>query len=247
MGEPVLIDQMAGEIWNIYISDAQKAEPSIERFLEARLGTLSENDQKELLARLIDEFSEIPDPETRDLLADNRVMGRIFSLLLGKDVSSTQLSASELIQKLAESLNTIFDSMNRLISTINKTLYGNPPGKRYDDKTIRHVIGSHIKDGTELASIEDHLTQINRAFLTSQQAFKESVRSTLARVLDEIDPENLEQETSGGLAVGPFRRWKLYGVYKGKHKQIKKWFESDKFMEDFLREFEKNCRALKKE
>lgn len=247
MEEPVLIDQLAGDIWNLYTSDARNAAPGIEEFLESRLGKLSEQERNETLARLMDEFSEIPDPETRDLLADNRVMGRIFSLLLGKDVSSTQLSASELIQKLAESLNTIFDSMNRLIGTINKTLYGETSGKKPDDKTIRHVIGSHIRGGADLESIEDHLTQINRAFLISQQAFKESVRTTLARVLAEIDPEALEPEIGSAFSVGLFRRAKLYDVYKSKFIPIKKWFESDKFMEDFLREFEKNCQISKKE
>ena len=247
MGEPVLIDQLAGEIWDIYVSDAANAEGRIEAFLESRLGPLPEMEKKEALARLMGEYRGVPDPETRELLADNQVMGHVFSLLLGKDVSATRLSASELIQKLASSLNTIFDSMNRLIRTINRTLYGKPSESISGDKTIRQVIGSHISGGTEMTSIEDHLKQINRAFLISQEAFKASVRSTMTRVLDEIDPEMIDLSAGSRFSVGPFRRAKLFDVYKSRYDQIKKWFASDKFMADFLREFEKNCQLLKKE
>ena len=247
MGEPVLIDQLAGEIWDIYISDAANAEGRIEAFLESRLGPLPEMEKKEALARLMDEYRGVPDPETRELLADSQVMGRMFSLLLGKDISATRLSTSELIQKLAVSLNTIFDSMNRLISTINRTLYGKPSKSISGDKTIRQVIGSHISGGTEVTSIEDHLKQINRAFLISQEAFKASVRSTMARVLDEIDPEMIDLSEGSRFSVGPFRRAKLFDVYKSRYGQIKKWFVSDKFMADFLQEFEKNCQLSKKE
>ncbi|MEZ4603231.1 MAG: hypothetical protein R2861_07450 [Desulfobacterales bacterium] len=84
MGEPVLIDQLAGEIWDIYISDAANAEGRIEAFLESRLGPLPEMEKKEALARLMDEYRGVPDPETRELLADNQVMGRVFSLFARK-------------------------------------------------------------------------------------------------------------------------------------------------------------------
>ena len=245
MSEPVLIDQLADDIWNIYIADAKSAETHIEDFLSNRLGGFSSKDRQEILSRLSDQYRAVPDNDTRELLLDNRIMARVFSLLLGKDVSSSLLPASELIQKLAESLNTIFDSMNLLIGIINKTLYGRQPGRRDDDKTIRQVIGSHLSGGVELTSLEAHLKQISRAFLTSHQAFKTSVHATMQRVLEEIDPEFLEAETDGGFTFGAFRKARSYDAYKDNYGQIKKWFESDRFMEDFLREFEKHCQELK--
>jgi type VI secretion system (T6SS) FHA protein len=170
------------------------------------------------------------------------MMVRIFSLLLGKDVSASKLSSAELIQKLAGSLNTIFNSMNLLINTINATLYGGAS----DDRTIRHVIGSHLQGEEGLNSIEDHLKQVTKAFLTVQQAFKTSAKATVERILEDIDPDKDESEVSGGLNIGPFRKAKLFEIYKDKYSRIKKWHESEKFVEDFLREFEKNCQALTK-
>lgn len=242
MSELILIDQLADDIWNVYASDTANAEINIEQFLKTSLQNLPDNERQDALLRLIKEYEGMPDSQTEELLFDNSIMVRIFSLLLGKDVSATKLSTSELIQKLAESLNTIFDSMNLLITTINATLYGGVS----DDRTIRHVIGSHLKGEEALNSLEDHLKQVTKAFLTVQQAFKVSAQSTVARVLDEMDPDMADREVSGGLKIGPFRKAKLYDTYKDKYAQIKKWHESDKFIEDFLREFEKNCQALTK-
>ncbi|MBC2714129.1 MAG: hypothetical protein HF978_02365 [Desulfobacteraceae bacterium] len=244
MSEAILIDQLADNIFSVYASDAANAEANIERFLENRLKSLPDNERLDTLLRLIDEYKGFPDSKTQNLLLDNSIMIRIFSLLLGKDVSAAKLSTSELIQKLAESLNTIFDSMNLLISIINKTLYGKK--SEDSDKTIRHVIGSHLEGGVALKPLEDHLKQVNQAFLTVQQAFKESAKTTVARILEEIDPDMAEKEVSGGLKIGPFRKAKLYEIYKEQYSQIKKWHESDKFLEDFLREFEKNCQKLTK-
>jgi predicted helicase len=242
MSEPILIDQLAGDIWNVYAADTANAETNIEQFLETSLRNLPYNERLEALLRLIREYESIADTQTEELLFDNSIMARIFSLLLGKDVSATRLSTTELIQKLAESLNTIFDSMNLLITTINATLYGGAS----DDRTIRHVIGSHLKGEDALNSLEDHLKQVTKAFLTVQQAFKASAKTTVARVLDEMNPDMAEREVSGGLTIGPFRKAKLYDIYKDKYSRIKKWHESDKFIEDFLREFEKSCQALTK-
>ena len=242
MSEPILIDQLADDIWNVYASDSANAETEIEQFLENSLKNLPDNERQDALLRLIEEYESIQDRQTEELLFDNAIMIRVFSLLLGKDVSATKLSTSALIQTLAESLNTIFDSMNLLISTINATLYGGAS----DDRTIRHVIGSHLKGEEALNSLEDHLKQVTKAFLTVQQSFKASAKTIVARVLDEMDPDMAETEVRGGLKIGPFRKAKLYDIYKDKYSQIKKWHESDKFIEDFLREFEKNCQALVK-
>ncbi len=242
MSEPILIDQLAEDVWNVYASDKANAETNIEQFLEDSLKKLPDNERQDALLRLIKEYESMPDSQTEELLFDNSIMIRIFSLLLGKDVSATKLSTSELIQKLAESLNTIFDSMNLLITTINATLYGGAS----DDRTIRHVIGSHLKGEEALNSLEDHLKQVTKAFLTVQQSFKASAKTTVARVLDEMDPDMAEREVSSGLKFGPFRKAKLYDIYKDKYAQIKKWHESDKFIEDFLREFEKHCQTLTK-
>jgi len=242
MSNPVLIDQLADNIWDVYASDTENAETNIEQLLADNLKDLPDDERHDALLRLIEEYEGIPDTQTEDLLFDNSMMVRIFSLLLGKDVSASKLSNAELIQKLAESLNAIFNSMNLLIHTINATLYGGAS----DDRTIRHVIGSHLQGEEGLNSIEDHLKQVTKAFLTVQQAFKTSAKATVERILEDIDPDKDESEVSGGLNIGPFRKAKLFGIYKDKYFRIKKWHESEKFVEDFLREFEKNCQALTK-
>jgi hypothetical protein len=147
------------------------------------------------------------------------------------------LSSSELLEKLAESLNTIFNTLNQLISVINMTF----SGEESSEQTIRQVISFRLEGEGQGRSLETYLGQISNAFLTSQQSFKEAAYAKVKQVLSVLDPEQLAQEVGKGLKFGPLKKAEMFDIYEQRYGKIQKWFSSGRFMEDFLREFEKNC------
>jgi hypothetical protein len=45
------------------------------------------------------------------------------------------------------------------------------------------------------------------------------------------------------LKFGPMKKAEMFDIYEQRYGKIQKWFSSGRFMEDFLREFEKNCQT----
>ena len=167
-------------------------------------------------------------------------MSRLISLLLSKTVSVTDLTSEEMTDRLLDSFNTVFDNLNRLIGSINTTLFGEGAG----NKTIRHMIGEHIDGDVEVKSLESYIGQIDKAFLITHQAFQDAVRQLVSQIMDELNPEAIAAAGSGGLKLGVVKRAEFFDTYKDKYAVVRKWFESDRFRDRLLREFEKKCRQL---
>jgi hypothetical protein len=167
--------------------------------------------------------------------ASDELLDRLVPLLLGRDVSM-DLSTPELLSRLAHSLNTIFTMLNELIGLINSTLGGNPAG----DETIRQIIGASMQRQGEVQSIEHYLGQIKKAFLTAQQSSREAARTMVAHIIAELDPKGMEG-SGGGFKIGPMKKAESFDLFEEKYKRVKKWYESERFLLDFLRQFEKNC------
>ena len=89
--------------------------------------------------------------------------------------------------------------------------------------------------------MEAHLDQIKKAFLTSHQAFKEAVRNKVGAILRELDPDRIAEIGGGGLKFGPLKKAGDFDLYREKFQRVQKWFRSERFTEDLLREFEKIC------
>jgi hypothetical protein len=240
MNNAISIDRLSNEIRKVYLSDKNQADKQIERLLKQRLKNLSDPESLTVLEKLVGEFDNTSHKETGDLSLEDRVMVRISSLLLGRDVSREDLSSTELLQRLTESLNTIFDSLNQLIGVINRTLLG----EHSKEQTIRTIIGFHLEGEGPEKPLESYFGQINNAFLTAQRAFKQAAQVIVGQILREIDPNHISAQGSGGLKIGPLRKAESFEIYGKKFHQIKKWYESGRFMEDFLREFEKICQNL---
>ena len=243
MTDPMSINRLANEIRNVYISDKDHSEKEIEKFLTRRFKDLSGPESFSVLNKLITKFDTTRQNGIDDLCIDSQIMSRIFSFLLGRDVPRTDLSSTELMERLAESLKTIFDSLNQLIDVINRTLTGETSG----DQTIRQVIGFHLEGDGQGKSLESYIGQINKAFLTVQRSFKKTAQIKLGQILEEFDPDRICAQAGGGLKIGPLRKAEYYEIYEETFRKIKKWFESGRFMEEFLREFEKNCQNLMEE
>ena len=80
--------------------------------------------------------------------------------------------------------------------------------------------------------------------MTTQEAFKSAARTKVLQILQALDPDNIVAERSGGLKIGPLRKAQDFDILKQRIERIRKWYDSGRFMEDFIREFEKNCQSF---
>ena len=238
MSDSISVDLLAQDIRQIYSVDARQAEERISQYTQDRLKSLSATDKIGLLEKLTARFDTSVPLSAGQADPDDQVLTRLFSLVLGDKVTRADLSSTELLQRLAESLNTIFNALNKLVAIINATLLG----EAIADETIRQVIGFHLEGQDQTKSLESYLGQINKAFLLAQQASKDAAYQMVGNILQELDPEKISQEAGGRLKFGPLRKAELYDIYEQKIKKCGQWYESGRFMQDLQREFEKNCR-----
>jgi hypothetical protein len=234
------LEQLAKHIRQIHASDRLHAEDRIEEFLESSLTGVSRDEKMRIVGELVSRFEANRVHSAEDVTVDREILTRVFSFLLGKKVSQADLSSAELLQRLADSLNTIFDMLNQLVSVINMTFLGQHEGI----ETIRQVIGFHLEGENQSKSLESFLGQINKAFLTAQQAFKIAAEKKVKEILVELDPERIAASAGGGFKLGRLRKAESFNLYTNKFKAFKDWLESGRFMEELLREFENNCQKL---
>lgn len=236
------IKAMSDEIRMLYHADHAKAETLIENYVESQILDRSPSEGMELLMKLSHQFKSRNTGKETAISLESREFSRLFSLLLGKEILRADLSSGELIEKLAKSLHTLFDTINTIIRVIHTCLFG----ENAKFETIRHIIGSNLEkeEGTE--SLQSYLDQIKKAFLVSHKAFQHAVKAKVKQMLDELDPDRISESNKGGLKFGALRRAELFDIYKDKFQDCKGWFDSGRFTEELLREFEKDCQKLYK-
>jgi hypothetical protein len=234
------LNKLAEAINERYMSDATNAETVIEAYLDEQMEGLSAQEQLAVLEKLAAQFKGMGPQNPHAPRLEPEIFSRICSLLLGRGITEVGWSSEELLERLAGSLNTIFDMLNQLVIVIHKTLLGKAP----ELETIRHVIGSELEGESQSDSLEEYLDQIKKAFLVAHKAFQQSMNTKVKEVIVELDPDRIAATVVAGLKFGPLRKAELFAVYQEKFLKLKKWFESGRFMEDLLREFERNCRKL---
>jgi hypothetical protein len=238
MADETLITRISSGLTAQFETGGDVSADSVEAYLDEQMAGLDEQARIAALQSVIDRLGNACPPCLSDE-TDEEVLSRVCSLLLGRRVSLDDLSSSEFLEKLADSLNTIFNTLNQLISVINMTF----TGEGSPEQTIRQVIGFRLEGEGEGRSLEAYLDQISNAFLTAQQSFKEAASTKVKQVLVALDPEQLASELGKGFKFGPMKKAEMFAIYEERYERIQKWFGSGRFMEDFLREFEKNCQT----
>jgi hypothetical protein len=232
--------QLAKDVHRLYASDTLRAERLIEDYLIHELADVSFEEKIQILEKLSNEFKPSETLLHQEMNIDPEILSRIFSFLLGKKVTQADLCSAELLQRLAESLNTIFDMLNQLVSVINMTFLGQGGGI----ETIRQVIGFHLEGEGQSQSLESYLDQINKAFLIAQKAFKIAAEKKVKEILVELDPDKIADSLGKGFKFGKGRKAESFDAYTHKFNAFRDWFNSGRFMEELLREFENNCQRL---
>lgn len=237
MIHPINYEVAVHEIRQIYADDPERAGISIEHYLTDQLNELTPGEKINVIKKIAESFSTLNTNKPSFNEIEDEIFSKVFSLILGRKITMDDLSSKERLNRLAQSLNTIFDQMNQLVEVINQHLF-----REYDgDKTIRRIIGTEMMKESQEKPLEAYLGQIKTAFLVAQEAFRNSMEITVGKVIHELSPENIELQSEGGFRFGPLKKAEYYEIYEKKFKQIKNWFDSDRFAEDFLREFEKSC------
>ncbi len=213
----------------------------IERHVEEALADLPVQERITCLEDIAGQFGVSTHDETGTGQYPDQV-NRLIGLLLGKSPVDAGLSQEELTAKMAGSLNTIFDSLNRTIGIINSTLVG----QTGELETIRGIIGSEIAGGHKGQSLEEHLGLIQEAFLVAHKAFGLACENMVGQILTELDPEKIEALSESRLKFGPMRKAELFDIYREKFLGCKGSFASGRLMEEFMRDFERVCRTLYK-
>jgi len=239
----ISVDILYDEIRSIYNSDSARANTLIETYLEQKLKECSPADKLSAIESLTNKFiASGPEAESQDFGIGQEGISQVLSLLLGKNIPLEKLSSRELMENLSHSLNTVFDSLNQISGVIHSTLLG----ERVELQTIRHIIGSEIESPEGHDSLQNYLDQIQEAFLVAHRAFKQAAANKTGQILYELDPDRISESTEKSLNFGPLRKARDYDVYAEKYRACRKWYDSGRFTEELLREFEKICQKLYK-
>jgi hypothetical protein len=238
----VSVQELADRIRAMHRPGAPDQQALLEAYLERELEALPTAERLVVLDELVRQFGHVTLDEKAKPELQSEEFSRLVSLLLGKKISIADLSSAELSRKLAQSLNTVFDTLNQIVAVINATLLGH----REEQETIRQIIGLHIGGEAGDNSLQNYLDQVREAFLTAHKAFRQAAGSLMREMLTELDPEKMRASADSHLKFGPLRKAELFDLYSEKFRKIKALFESGRLMEEFLREFEKTCQKLYK-
>lgn len=234
------LENLAHTLRVLYRSNRDTAAEAIGEYLRSSLGGLDRDRRIRIVRQLQEHFLQRAEGKTGPECSES--LGRLSELvwgILGRDAAIGP-SPSESIEALAEALNSVFDHLNELVALIQGTLFG----RGMELETIRQAIRSDIARGRESDSIRAYLDHIREAFLIASRAYTLSVRKIIERILHELDPDRLSQSAEQGLKFGFMRKGESFELYREKYNQFKRWYESDRFSEDFTREFERTCQRL---
>lgn len=233
---------LADQIRAIYHSSSPKPEDGIEALMEEKLKGLTTAGKLAFIGKLSHEFKVPVSDSAQAAGFRHKEISRLISLLLGKDITVENLPPEELITKLSQSLKTVFDSLNQIISVINTTLLG----EKIELATIRQVIGSDMGGNSDHDPLQIYLDQIQEAFLVAHRAFQQAAGDKIGQILKELDPEGISAAAGTGFKFGPMRKAEYFDVYTEKFNACKKWYDSGRAVEELLREFEKICQKTYK-
>jgi hypothetical protein len=217
-----------------------EASSVIEDYLQSSLKDLEPDRKFEIVSRLRDCLVPSTRADSHGEPQSDERLTRLVWRILGEDALPTARSRSESLEALADALNSVFDHLNQLVVTIHSTLLG----RSMELETIRQVIRSDIEGMGQSESIQAYLDHVKEAFLIASRAYTLAARKEIEKILHELDPEQLSQAANQGLKFGFLRRGEVFEIYQEKFSQFRRWFQSERFSEDFAREFEKTCRRL---
>ncbi len=240
---PAIVSELGESVRAAYTANPADAAARIERILAEKLAGASPEERIAAVREIRGRCGSFP-ASTDPPVAGNvsQEWTRLAALLLGDRVDVAKLPPGELSEKLAASLNTVFDSLNAIVGGINATLLG----QQEELETIRFIIGSDLGGSKASGSLQEYLDRIQEAFAVAHRAFQEAAGKKTEELLDELSPENTSSKAEGGLKFGPMRKAELWDIYEERFRTVRKAHASGRLRESLLREFERSCQKMYK-
>ncbi len=235
------LNQLAAHIRETYLADVANGGGSVEARLEEAFAGCTPSERRKNLDDLIELFgrhSTGKAPVQSGFPAEE--YNKLLTMLLGKEILQKNLPPSELIEQLAAAVNTVFDSVNSLVGGINAVLMSHAD----TEETIRVVIRSSLDADEGIGALKKFLDRTGEFFAIALKAYKEAARVKIAEILEELNPERLDDGAAGKMKFGPLYKAQLYECYQDKFKTLQNWQRSGLLLEAFMKEFEKNCQNL---
>jgi len=236
----VTIDQMKSEVEALFRTHPGEEKQVLEKYLQTALQDCSPTQKTAVLDALIRGFGAEPSRANDIKTLNETELSSVISLLLGKPVTTEEYSAEELLEKFSRAFNTVFDTLNELIGTINTTFMG----KTAEDKTIRLMITADLENAEDMIHLKHYLERIKEAFVVMYEAFKQAALVEMKRVLAEINPDVIAEQANGGLKVGPFKKAEMFELYENKFRKLDNWLQKGLCTEALLRRFESIAEEL---
>ena len=236
----ISLDLLTAEIKKTYLADEANGAGNVEERLNQTFANCSPSERSYFLEELISAFSQNSgtDAAVSEIPLDD--YNNLLTMLLGKEILKKKLPPQEMVAQLATAVNTVFDSVNTLVGGLNATLIGNVES----EETIRVLIRSSIDADEGIGALKKFLDQTGEFFAIALKAYKEAARVKIGEILDELNPERLEEESGGKMKFGPLHKSHLYDCYLDKYNTLQNWERSGLLLEAFMKEFEKNCQNL---
>lgn len=232
----VSMTMLADELRDLYDAEPAAAREQIERLLANRFEGVPVQERLNEIRRLKDCFSGPKGSSNSSVNGDpGEELKTFISLLLGQRVEPQDLDDRQLQEQLCRSLNSIFDSLNRLLQAMRTTF--NLKDSRFEE-TIRHVLREQLVEKDPTGSLEDYIDQIRVSFFKSFDCSKAAYGTIMEKLLSEIHPEKLLSEAGGGIKLGPLKKAEAFDRYKNVYDSLHKWHESGRGLEEYLRAFE---------
>ncbi len=240
MDRAASVEELERGVRELAASDRSSLAGKIEQYLEESLEALPTEGRISVIEEIARRF-EVSGREQNGVhqLAPEDFT-RLASLLLGKRINAGDLTSAELSEKLALSVNTVFDILNRIIAVIQTSVAGREEG----EETIRIIIGSQIEGQGGEKSLQNYLGHIEDAFFAAHKAAVAAAEEMVDRLLVGLDPDGMASSAGPSMKLWPLSDGKLFGIYKDKYKAVREWRASGRLKDDFLREFEKAYEAL---
>ena len=150
MNSQDLTEKVAREISCRCPVNNSEIESWLNSYLADELKGLSVQDKIANLNGLTETFRVSEPAAIKQSTGMNGDFPRLMSLLLGSNITNSDLQNDEVMAKFAGEMNKLFDSLNQLIAALRMNLYG------HDDslETIRKIIGKNIDVGVPKISLK---------------------------------------------------------------------------------------------
>ena len=179
MDKTVSIGALADEIRALYRQDPDRSRARIESLIGERMREVLPDERVTCLEELIDQFGR-PRPKPSALPPfQGKGFLKFFTLVLGTRISGKDLSSPELPERLALSLNTIFDTLNQMVEMIHVSLFG----RKVELETIRQILSSGLRGEGGSDSLQGYLRQIQEAFLVAHRSFQQAGKAKIGEIL----------------------------------------------------------------